>query len=85
MPTTEQQSSVTEEPEDEDKVMADGWMKFTDGRWGKIIDVLISHRKVNLQGSVGIGDELAAAMDRKYGVRQRWYFPLVSTKPRARQ
>lgn len=66
-PTTAQQASATEEPEDEDKLIADGWMKFTNGRWGKIIDVLISHRKVDLQGSVGIGDELAAAIDRNYG------------------
>ena len=66
-PTTAQQASVTEEPEDEDKLIADGWMKFTNGRWGKIIDVLISHRKVNLQDSVGTGDELAAAIDRNYG------------------
>ena len=65
--TTAQQASVTEEPEDEDKLIADVWMKFTNGRWGKITDVLTSHRKDNLQVFVGTGDELAAAIHRNYG------------------
>ncbi len=63
-PKTAEQASGMEEPEDEDKLIAEGWMKWRDGRWGKIIDVLTSHRKVDLQGSVGMGTELAAAIDR---------------------
>ncbi len=66
-PTTAQQASGMEAPEDEDKLVADGWMKFKNGRWGKIIDVLVSHRKVDLRGSVGMGEDLAAAIDRYYG------------------
>lgn len=66
-PTIAQEPSGTEEPEDEDKLIAEGWMKFSNGRWRRIIDVLISQRKVDLQGSVGMGDELAAAFDRNYG------------------
>lgn len=42
-------------------------MKFRNGCWGKILDVFTSHPKVDLQGSVGMGDELAAAIARNYG------------------
>ena len=66
-PTNAEQASGMEELEDEDKMIADGWMKFRDGRWGKILDVLTYHGKVDLEGSVGMGDELAAAIDRNYG------------------
>lgn len=66
-PTIAQQACGMEEPEDEDKMRADGWFQTRDGRWGRIVDVLIEHRKVNLQGSVGMGGELAAAIDKNYG------------------
>lgn len=79
-PTIAQEPSGTEEPEDEDKLIAEGWMKFSNGRWGRIIDVLISQRKVDLQGSVGMGVELAAAIDRNYG-DLRWLDPQSGYNP----
>lgn len=65
--TIAQQTCDMEVPEDEIILIAEGWMKFRNGHWGKIMDVLICHRKFDLQDSVGLGDELAAAIDRKYG------------------
>lgn len=68
-----QRTCGMEVPEDEDKLIAEAWVKFRNGRWGKIMDVLICHRKVDLQDSTGFGDELAAAIDRNYGTSGESY------------
>ena len=71
--TIAQQTCGIEEPEYEDKLITDGWMKFRNVRWGMITDVLISHRKVDLEDSVGLGDELIAAIDRYFGISGESY------------
>ena len=64
--TTARQACGVQEPLDDENWIADGWMQAKDGRRGKIIDVIIHHRKVKLEGRTGLGDESAADTDLNY-------------------
>ena len=63
------QARGAEEPEDEEKRIADGWNRGgrTNSTWFKIMDIIPYHRKVNLGECMGGDPESAAAVDRNYG------------------
>ena len=59
------QAGGEDQPEDEEKLLADGWIPARGKRkgWFKIMDVLPNYRRVDLNNCMGGCPESAAAID----------------------